>query len=118
MYKNDLADTSRMAVEGKRYYSVLCVHGHASLERWLETDSFKLTKLEVSSLVVVNNLFMGKVDRFDQFRSTNSIMSSEKGVPRSTFTYSLDLYLQNTFSILQTIIIPGEVLYSVREFKR
>lgn len=39
MYKNDLADTPRMVLDGKSDNTVRCVHGLDNLERWLGTEA-------------------------------------------------------------------------------
>lgn len=58
------------------------------------------------------------MDGFAQFRSTNTIMCWEKPVPMSIFTVLLDASIQNAFTIFQSITVPGEVNYELREFKR
>ena len=45
-------------------------------------------------------------------------MRREKRVPMSMFTYYLDASIQNAYTLLQSIVVPGEVTYSVSEYKR
>lgn len=75
-------------------------------------------KLQVQYCVVAYSISMFAVDRFDKIRSTNTIMRREKRVSMSIFTYLLDASLQNAYTVLQSIVVPGEVTYTAREFKR
>lgn len=117
-YTNNLAATTRQEVEGLSEHTLTCVHGEVPLQIWLGTESITRTKLHVPAPVVAYNLFINSVDRFDQYRSTNSIMRRDKRVPMSIFTNLLDASMQNSFTILHNITIPGSVNYAMREFKR
>ena len=45
-------------------------------------------------------------------------MRREKRVPMLMFTYYLDASIKNAYTLLQSIVVPGEVTYSVSEYKR
>ena len=71
----------------------------------------------VPAPIVVYNLFMNGVDRFDQLRSTNPCQRKEMRVTMTMFTYLIDAAIQNAFTI-HSMIDTEQSFDCLREFKR
>jgi hypothetical protein len=67
-YSNDLTYTPSSPIAEPNEETIRCVHGFASLKRWIGGETFHRTELKVPVAIVVYNLFMNSVDRFDQMR--------------------------------------------------
>ena len=92
------------------------IGGLALLHRWKGFGCMKHTRFMVPVLIVVYNMFMNAVDRFDQKRAACAILWKEMRVSQSIFTWILDAACINA-NALRRIIDPGDVI-DLPEFKR
>lgn len=76
-YPNDLAEIPRQDVEGQSEWTLKCTHGLYTLQNWIGNESITRKSMEFPYSVVTYNLIMNSVDRFDKFRSKNTIMHRE-----------------------------------------
>jgi hypothetical protein len=115
-YSNDLAYTPSSPIAEPNEETICCVHGLASLKRWIGGETFHCTELKFPVAIVVYNLFMNSVDRFDQMRATNISARQEKRVPMFLFTFLLDASIHSAFALLKEI--DPEKASDMKEFKR
>ena len=94
---------------------IYCVHGLAPLHRWIGIESMYRTTFLVPALVVVYNIFMNGVDRFDQKRSTIPVLRKEMKVSMSIFTWILNAACINANTMCS--VTSGDDLELI-EFKR
>ena len=64
-YTNDSADPPPLPIQEPNEETICCVHGLASLNRWLGSETFHRTELQGTSIIFAYNLFMNAVDRLD-----------------------------------------------------
>ena len=116
-YCNDLAFTPKKLISGASDLDAIdCVHGLAELKRWSGQETFHRTRYNVPAIIVAYNMFMNSVDRFDQYRQTNSTVRREKRVPMSILTFLLDAAINNAYALFQKLKIDKSVNFT--EFKR
>ena len=96
--------------------AINCVHGLSRLQRWNGEEVFHRTSYLVPAIIVAYNIFMNAVDRFDQYRQTNSTVRREKRVPMSILTFLLDAAINNAYALFQKLKIDNNVNFT--EFKR
>jgi hypothetical protein len=91
IYTNDLASTpSKDILDSASQEAIDAVHGLAPIRRWCGTEASTRTTFNVPAPIKAYNLFMNRVDRVDQLRSTNPTRRKEVRVNMSLFTSILD----------------------------
>ena len=88
----------------------------ALLFSWTGVENMMRSRFWVPVMIVVYNMFMNAVDRFDQKRAACAILRKEMRVYQSTFTWILDAACINA-NALRTILQPGDEI-DLPEFKR
>lgn len=117
-YKNDPAETPRQNVGEKSGFTMKFIHVLATLHLLMLNESITGTTMSVPCCVVVLNFFMNSVNLFDQLRATNIILCRGQRFPMSICAYLFEASIQNYFTLLKYITVPGEVNCSLHEFKR
>ena len=74
------------------------IGGLAMLHRWTGDESMKRTRFMVLVMIVIYNLFMNAVDRFDQKHAACAILRKEMRVSKSIFTF-FNLFFCNYFIV-------------------
>lgn len=69
-YTNNLACTSQNRIHKMNEHVVYGVHDQEPLQRWTGDDAVRRKTLQVPPLIVAYTIFMNRVERFYQIRST------------------------------------------------
>lgn len=117
-YTNDLDDTPIKSIDGPSDHTIKCVHVLLVLKRWTQESITKSQKFLVPTFIVVYNYLMNGVDKFDQVRDTNACVRKEMIVSMSIFGFIIDSCIQNSYSILSSVITPRTKNMSFINFKR
>jgi hypothetical protein len=115
-YCNDLAATPSSLNMEVNEESVYCVHGLATLDRWLGHEAMDQSGLKVPAIVVAYNIFMNAVDRFDQMRATHATERREQRITMSIFTFLIDAAIQNGYAVMKQLYPENKI--SQKEYKR
>ena len=105
-YTNDFADTPIKRIDGPSDHTIKCVRGLLVLKRWTQESITKIQKFLFPTFIVAYNHLMNGVDKFDQVRTTNACVRKEMRVSMSIFGFILDSCIQNSYSILSSVIHP------------
>lgn len=117
-YTDDLSCTPTSPIKGPSNQIWCSVQGLQPFMRWKGDESMHQIVFQVPAIVKAFNIFMNRINRFDQTWSTNPIVRKEKSVTMSIFDLILDALFHNGYAGQQDILMDKKKLHEFREFRR